>query len=93
MTSITSTVSARVGILGNPSDGFGGAAISLACDNFFAEVTLEANEHIRIVPNEEHDLCKFNNIDQLESSVVSTGYYGGHRLLLVRTSRRSEDTL
>lgn len=80
---ITSTVAARVGLLGNPSDAFCGAAISLAIDNFAATVSLDPNEHVHIVPNEEHDLCKFSSISALQDSVAANGYYGGHRLLLV----------
>ena len=34
---------ARVGLMGNPSDGFGGKTLSFLINNFFAEVTLTAN--------------------------------------------------
>lgn len=37
---ITSRVHARIGVLGNPSDGFYGKTISLSLENFFAEVRL-----------------------------------------------------
>jgi hypothetical protein len=36
--SITSRVFARIGLLGNPSDGFFGKTISLSLANFYAEV-------------------------------------------------------
>lgn len=35
---IRSRVHSRIGLLGNPSDGFGGACISLSLANFHAEV-------------------------------------------------------
>jgi glucuronokinase len=36
--SITSRVHARVGLLGNPSDGFFGKTISFSLANFYAQV-------------------------------------------------------
>lgn len=35
---ITSRVYARIGLLGNPSDGYNGKTISFALANFYAEV-------------------------------------------------------
>ena len=35
---VTSRVYARIGLLGNPSDGYGGKTIALSIDNFWAEV-------------------------------------------------------
>ena len=35
---VTKRVSARVGLLGNPSDGFKGAVVSFSLQNFWAEV-------------------------------------------------------
>ena len=35
---ITSQVFSRVGLLGNPSDGYQGKTISVSCANFWAEV-------------------------------------------------------
>ena len=37
---ITHRAYARVGLLGNPSDGYFGKCISVSVQNFFAEVTL-----------------------------------------------------
>ena len=36
---ITSRVYSRIGLLGNPSDGFQGACLSLSLANFWAEVS------------------------------------------------------
>jgi glucuronokinase len=35
---ITSRVFARIGLLGNPSDGYDGKCIALSLENYFAEV-------------------------------------------------------
>lgn len=35
---VAKRVSARVGLLGNPSDGFKGAVVSFSLQNFWAEV-------------------------------------------------------
>jgi hypothetical protein len=35
---------ARVGLMGNPSDGFRGKTISFLIENFYAEVTIVKNE-------------------------------------------------
>ena len=45
---------ARVGLMGNPSDGFFGKTLSLSIKNFWAEVTLEESERLTLVP---HPLC------------------------------------
>lgn len=42
-----SRVLARIGLLGNPSDGFGGACISLSLANYWAEVTLTPGGPLR----------------------------------------------
>jgi glucuronokinase len=57
-TPISSRVYARIGLLGNPSDGFNGKTLSLLIKNFSALVVLTPNE------NEEDESVKFqaNNI-------------------------------
>ncbi len=49
---IEARVPARVGLLGNPSDGYGGKCLSLAIDNFAATVRLERTDdyHVEVVP-------------------------------------------
>jgi glucuronokinase len=42
---ITSRVYARVGLLGNPSDGFYGKTISFSLANFYAEVGKSSSCH------------------------------------------------
>ncbi|CAG8473473.1 21765_t:CDS:1 [Dentiscutata erythropus] len=43
-TSMTTRSYARIGLMGNPSDGFYGKTISLLISNFFAEITLISNK-------------------------------------------------
>ena len=37
----------RVGLMGNPSDGFYGKTIALSIENFWAEVTISGIQHSR----------------------------------------------
>ena len=43
---ISSTAFARVGLMGNPSDGFNGKTISLSIANFWAEVVVIESEKL-----------------------------------------------
>jgi glucuronokinase len=81
---LESTVYARVGLIGNPSDGFDGAAIALSLQNFSATVTIEGSERIEFIPHPLHDPASFDNLEDLQHSISSFGYYGGLRLLMVR---------
>ncbi len=58
-------VPARVGLLGNPSDGFKGKTLSLLIKNFCATVELivntdAADNTIEIVPHARFDRYKYN---------------------------------
>lgn len=64
---IISRCPARVGLLGNPSDGFNGKTLSFALANYYAEVIIQFNENINyfeIIPNNNSDKLKFNNINE-----------------------------
>ena len=84
----SSRVTARVGLLGNPSDGMEGAALAVSISNFAAVVTLhgrpDATIDIKVHP--EHDMTSFSSFEGLFSQTEQLGYYGGHRLLLVRNA-------
>lgn len=84
----SSRVYARVGLLGNPSDAFDGAAIAASVSNFSAEVSLEASgsSAVELVPNATLDPTSFPSLDDLRSSVEELGYYGGRRLAMVRAA-------
>ena len=67
---------ARLGLIGNPSDGYGGKTLSVVCKNFFAEVTLTQSDQLIIVP----DAYQFDSVTELVSHVSDNGYYGAQRL-------------
>ncbi|MFC1563658.1 mevalonate kinase [candidate division KSB1 bacterium] len=71
---------ARAGLLGNPSDGYYGKTISVIVKNFSANVVLCESRNLEIIQNES-DLCKYSNIDELIKNITITGYYGGTRLI------------
>jgi len=71
---------ARVGILGNPSDGFYGKTLAAAIHNFTAEVVLYEWPVIEILPGSS-DVVLFNSLEALAEDVQVHGYYGGARLV------------
>ena len=79
---ITKGIGARIGIVGNPSDGFHGKTISCMIANFAAEVWIEDNSTIQIVPHGDLDRFSFRDLQDLTATVQREGYYGGMRLLL-----------
>jgi len=70
----------RVGLIGNPSDGYFGKTISFAFGNFHAEVVLYETPELEILPSEK-DHSYFRHIRDLVKDVELHGYYGGIRLL------------
>mmetsp|Transcript_38092 Transcript_38092/g.84864 ORF Transcript_38092/g.84864 Transcript_38092/m.84864 type:complete len:351 (+) Transcript_38092:88-1140(+) len=87
MTEICQRVFARVGLLGNPSDGYYGKCISFSINNFWAEVKLKPSEKITILPNPTHDVNEYSDLQQLKSHLDSCGYYGGVRILQAMVKR------
>lgn len=65
MSAITETSYARVGLLGNPSDGYFGKTISFSLKNYFAEVTLVPSERISFVAHPIHDPQDFESLESL----------------------------
>ncbi|MCL4125542.1 UNVERIFIED_CONTAM: hypothetical protein GTU68_028943 [Idotea baltica] len=72
---------ARVGIMGNPSDGFYGKTISLSISNFWAEVTIEESPTLRLIPHPLNDPTEFGSLSDLHCISSKEGYLGGLRLL------------
>lgn len=70
----------RVGLIGNPSDGYFGKTISFVFSNFCAEVVLYETPELEILPSEK-DHSRFNSINDIIKDVRLHGYYGGIRLL------------
>ncbi len=71
---------ARVGVLGNPSDGYFGKTISLALSNWRARVLLYPSGRLEIKPSKA-DLPVFENLDDLYRTTRWRGYYGGIRII------------
>lgn len=77
---IVNTAPARVGILGNPSDGYGGRTLSLALPQFSATVELEPAERMEIVPTEA-DEPSWDSVGDLVDRIDRHGYGTGPQLL------------
>src|SRR5947209_8636291 len=71
---------ARAGLVGNPSDGYGGKTISVNIRNFWAEVVLYEWEDVELVWSQE-DQSRFRSVGELVRDVQRNGYYGGIRLV------------
>jgi glucuronokinase len=76
----------RVGLIGNPSDGYFGKTISFAFRNFCAEVVLYETPELEILPSEK-DHSRFAGVAELVRDVRLHGYYGGIRLLKATVKR------
>lgn len=78
---ISQNTYARIGLLGNPSDGFGGKTIAVQIRDFRATVTLWESPRLQIVPHPVFDPFIFENLSALRATACGDGYYGGTRLL------------
>mmetsp|Transcript_8756 Transcript_8756/g.32304 ORF Transcript_8756/g.32304 Transcript_8756/m.32304 type:complete len:342 (-) Transcript_8756:1633-2658(-) len=81
MPPITKRSYARIGLLGNPSDGYNGKTISLLISNFHAEVTLRPHVQVCFEPHPTLDMLQFDTLDSLAHTCPRNGYCGGVRLL------------
>ena len=84
-------VGARVGLMGNPSDGFGGKTISCLIRNFGAQVTVRESHTLEIMRHPLNDPLSFRSLPHLAKTAANDGYYGGIRLLYA-TCKRFHDT-
>ncbi|XP_076821348.1 uncharacterized protein LOC143468200 [Clavelina lepadiformis] len=80
-TPITCRSYARVGLMGNPSDGFYGKTISLSIENFWAETTIQESEQLILKPHLLNDPTTFGSLQDLYGISLKEGYFGGLRLL------------
>ncbi|XP_014826932.1 PREDICTED: glucuronokinase 1-like [Poecilia mexicana] len=78
---ITCRSYARVGLMGNPSDGFNGKTIAMTISNFWAEVTLVESQILALVPHPLNDPTEFGSLQDLFCISRREGYLGGLRLL------------
>ncbi|XP_036393195.1 glucuronokinase with putative uridyl pyrophosphorylase [Megalops cyprinoides] len=72
---------ARVGLMGNPSDGFHGKTIAMTISNFWAEVTLTESQTLVLLPHPLNDPTEFGSLQDLFCISRKEGYLGGLRLL------------
>lgn len=77
----TSRAYARVGLVGNPSDGFYGKTISLSIENFWAEVSIKESRELVLQPHPLNDPTSFGSLQDLHGISRKEGYLGGLRLL------------
>lgn len=71
---------ARVGLLGNPSDGYFGRTLSAVLRNYRATVKLEETAELVIEPD-PNDADVFKSVEDLIHVVSHQGYYGCARLV------------
>ena len=76
----------RVGLAGNPSDGYFGKTISFSFSNFCAEVVLYESPKLEILASYK-DRSVFTSVKELVNDVRLHGYYGGIRLLKATVKR------
>lgn len=77
---ISYTVPARVGLLGHPSDGYGGRTMGLAVPRFGATVELVGADELEIVPNPD-DETVWADVEDLVGHVDAYGYLNVPQLL------------
>ena len=72
---------ARIGLMGNPSDGYFGKTISCTITNFKADVTIWESPSLEIIRHPEFDTTTFRSLSELHALADRDGYYGGRRLI------------
>lgn len=87
---VTAVAHARVGLLGNPSDGYGGKALAFSLGNFDARVTLEPAEAFLIEAGDRFEARRPNiaqawfPLDQPDTSDASRLIHASLRRLRLR---------
>ncbi len=84
---IQTEVPARAGLLGNPSDMYGGKVISFLVEDFRARVRLWESPLLTFRLHPQHDRTEFADLSDLVNAITRHGYYGMQRVLLA-TCRR-----
>lgn len=77
---IRRTAYARSGLVGNPSDIFGGKVVSLLFDAFRAHATVYESPLLTVAPS-ARDRTTFDDAESLIRYRARFGYYGGIRLI------------
>jgi glucuronokinase len=81
---------ARIGLLGNPSDGYFGRTIACTIGNFSASATFEESDEVVLLPHPDHDPSRFGSIEELHTVACRDGYYGGFRVLYAACKKFTE---
>ncbi len=87
---LRNTTYARVGLMGNPSDGYCGKTIAFLIRNFNATVAIWESPSLSIIPHPAHDPTTFDSLDELTEVALRDGYYGGVRLLFATCKKFNE---
>lgn len=89
---VSASCPARAALAGNPSDGFGGAVVSVPVPRVHATVTASPGTHFEIQPSPSDD-DSFTSLDALTRHVDALGYGGARQLVLaaLRSMRRHLD--
>lgn len=77
---------ARAGLVGNPSDGYGGKTLAVPIRNYWADVVLYEWDDVEVIPSQQ-DHSTFRNVQELVTDVQLHGYYGGIRLVKATIKR------
>lgn len=70
----------RVGLMGNPSDGYFGKTLAFCFKDFRAQIELWESPELELLPS-RRDHSVFDSLAGLADDVRYHGYYGGFRLL------------
>lgn len=73
-------VHARAGLVGNPSDGYGGRVVAASVGDFSAAVECRASDRVVLRPGPA-DAREWEDLDAFAQDVEARGYHGGIRLL------------
>ena len=86
MGTIERSCPARVGLLGNPSDGYFGKTLSFTVQGLQATVWLTPGDRLQLVPHPAHDALEAGSLGELAAQLELHGLGGGVRLLKVGSS-------
>eukprot|EP00731_Ephydatia_muelleri_P011967 Em0006g861a len=78
---------ARIGLIGNPSDGYFGKTISVSISNFWADVTITESSRLKLAMHPLNDPTEFGSLSDLYGTSLKEGYLGGLRLLQATCKR------
>lgn len=85
-------IGARVGLLGNPSDGFYGKTIACLIANFSTDVWLRQSPDLCIVPPSPQGPLVFANLDDLHRQLVDPHHYTESLPLVLTSCKVFADT-